>query len=88
MGTRRRASVGLALQLAGESAMTASTRSRLELSRPLVSRGLVVVEDPERPFLSRGLRVPDRVGAHLLGDDAPAAGLSVGDLADFYGAPR
>ena len=74
--TRRRASVGLALQLAGESAMTASARARLELSRPLVSRGLVVVEEPERPFLTRGLRVPDRVGAHLLGHDASAAGLA------------
>jgi hypothetical protein len=74
--TRRRASVGLALQLAGESAMTASARSRLEQSRPLVRRGLIVVEESERPFLTRGLRVPDRVGAHLLGDDAPAAGLA------------
>ncbi len=35
-----------------------------------------MVEEPERPFLTRGLRVPDRVGAHLLGDDAPAAGLA------------
>lgn len=74
--TRRRASVGLALQLAGESAMAAGARARLELSRPLVSRGLIVVEEPERPFLTRGLRVPDRIGAHLLGDDAPAAGLA------------
>ena len=82
--TRRRASVGLALQLAGESAMTASTRARLELSRPLVSRGLIVVEEPDRPFLTRGLRVPDRVGAHLLGDDAPAAGLA--GLIDEVGA--
>ena len=84
--TRRRASVGLALQLAGESAMAAGTRARLELSRPLVSRGLIVVEDAERPFLTRGLRVPDRVGAHLLGDDAPAAGLAglIDDVAPYY----
>ena len=74
--TRRRASVGLALQLAGESAMTAAARSRLETSRPLVRRGLILVEDVDRPFLTRGLRVPDRVGAHLLGDDAPSAGLA------------
>jgi hypothetical protein len=74
--TRRRASVGLALQLAAESAMTAAARARLEASRPLVRRGLIVVEEPDRPFLTRGLRVPDRVGAHLLGDDAPAAGLA------------
>ena len=69
--TRRRASIGLALQLAGASDLAAEARSRLEASRPLVSRGLVVVEDQDRPLLTRGLRVPDRVVAHLLGDDAP-----------------
>jgi hypothetical protein len=69
--TRRRASVGLALQLAGESPMSTTARGRLEASRPLSRHGLLVVEEPDRPFLTRGLRVPDRVGAHLLGDDAP-----------------
>jgi hypothetical protein len=74
--TRRRASVGLALQLAWASALSASARSRLEPSRPLVRQGLMIVEDPERPMLTRGLRVPDRVVAHLLGDDAPDAELA------------
>jgi len=74
--TRRRASVGLALALAGESAMSAAARGRLELSRPLVSHGLVLVEDQDRPFLTRGLRVPDRVVAHLLGDDVPDPSLA------------
>jgi ATPase family associated with various cellular activities (AAA) len=74
--TRRRASVGLALQLAGVSGLSAAARSRLEPSRPLVRQGLVVVEDPDRPMLTRGLRVPDRVVAHLLGDDAPDAELA------------
>ncbi len=69
--TRRRASIGLALQLAGASDLAGEARSRLEASRPLVSQGLVVVEDQDRPLLTRGLRVPDRVVAHLLGDDAP-----------------
>ncbi|MFT4165527.1 MAG: ATP-binding protein, partial [Microlunatus sp.] len=84
--SRRRASVGLALQLAGESEMAAGARARLEPSRPLVRRGLIVVEEPERPFLTRGLRVPDRVGAHLLGDDAPAAGLAglIDDVAPYW----
>ena len=36
---------------------------------PLVAGGLVLVEEPDRPFLTRSLRVPDRVTAHLLGDD-------------------
>jgi hypothetical protein len=82
--TRRRASVGLALQLAGVSGMSAAARSRLEPSRPLVSQGLVLVEDTERPMLTRGLRVPDRVAAHLLGDDAPDAELA-GLLVDVAG---
>ena len=74
--TRRRASVGLALALAGESAMSAAARGRFELTRPLVSHGLVLVEDHDRPFLTRGLRVPDRVVAHLLGDDVPDPSLA------------
>jgi hypothetical protein len=74
--TRRRASVGLALQLAGASGLTAADRARLEPSRPLIRNGLVLVEDIERPVLTRGLRVPDRVTGHLLGDDAPDAALA------------
>ena len=81
--TRRRASVSLALQLAGSGEL-GEARSRLEASRPLVRRGLVVVEDPERPLLTRGLRVPDRVTAHLLGDDATDPGLA-GMLAPVAG---
>ena len=69
--TRRRASVGLALQLAGASGLAAGVRGRLEASRPLVRHGLLAVEDPDRPLLTRALRVPDRVIAHLLGDDTP-----------------
>jgi hypothetical protein len=34
-----------------------------------VAGGLLVVEDTERPFLTRALRVPDRVAGHLVGDD-------------------
>ena len=69
--TRRRPSVGLALDLAGASSMSAVARGRLIASGPLVDRGLLIVEDPDRPFLTRALRVPDRVAAHLLGDDLP-----------------
>jgi hypothetical protein len=69
--TRRRASVGLALELAGASSLDPAARSRLAAGTPLVDRVLVLVEDPERPFLTRSLRVPDRVSAHLLGDDTP-----------------
>jgi hypothetical protein len=67
--TRRRASVGLALQLAGGSAWSAADRSRLDRNAPLRSQRLIMVEDDDRPFLTRSLRVPDRVVGHLLGDD-------------------
>ncbi len=74
--TRRRASVGLALQLAGASGLDARARARLEPSRPLVRQGLIIVEDGDRPVLTRSLRVPDRVAAHLLGDDVADAALA------------
>jgi hypothetical protein len=84
--TRRRASVGLALELAGMSGLDAAARARLEPARPLLRQGLLVVEDSERPFLTRALRVPDRVTAHLLGDDAPDATLD-GLLLNVGGYP-
>jgi hypothetical protein len=84
--TRRRASVGLALRLCGVPEAAAHGRSRLDPGAPLVSAGLLVVEEPDRPFLSRTLRVPDRVLGHLLGDDRPdpalAAVLVPGDPAE------
>lgn len=69
--TRRRASVGLALELCGASLSDGSARQCFSPESPLVSAGLVAVEDAERPLLSRALRVPDRVVAHLLGRDEP-----------------
>ena len=68
--TRRRATIGLALELAGASPTSAAARRALSPSGPLVDLGLVLIEDPERPFLTRSLRVPDRVVSHLLGDSA------------------
>ncbi len=69
--TKRRATVGLALELSGASAASWQGRSRLSRLAPLVSGGLILVEEQDHPFLSRSLRVPDRVTAHLLGDDRP-----------------
>jgi hypothetical protein len=69
--TRRRATVGLALELAGRSWLDAAARGRLGATAPLLAGALLVIEDTERPLLTRGLRVPDRVAAYLLGDDAP-----------------
>ena len=69
--TRRRATVGLALQLCSLPVASGPARARLAPASPLVAGGLVVVDDPDRPFLGRALRVPDRVVSHLLGDDTP-----------------
>ncbi|MEV4995700.1 ATP-binding protein [Streptomyces niveus] len=69
--TRRRPSIGLALGLCGSTPADHAARSRLAARSPLRAGGLLLVEDLERPFLSRALRVPDRVTAHLLGDDTP-----------------
>ncbi|MFD8707601.1 ATP-binding protein [Kitasatospora sp. NPDC059648] len=68
--TRRRATVALALDLCGLPGAGAG-RFRFSARAPLVAGGLVEITEPERPLLSRTLRVPDRVTAHLLGDDEP-----------------
>jgi hypothetical protein len=69
--SRRRPTIGLALDLAGFVPATGIERARLAPTGNLVAGGLVVVEEPERPFLTRSLRIPDRVTEHLLGHDTP-----------------
>ncbi|MFD7031397.1 ATP-binding protein [Streptomyces sp. NPDC059917] len=73
--SRRRATVGLALELCGVPTRSAAARARLHPSAPLLALGLLEVLEPERPFLTRSLRVPDRLTDHLLGDDTPDAAL-------------
>ncbi|HEY2666356.1 MAG TPA: ATP-binding protein, partial [Actinomycetota bacterium] len=46
-----------------------ANRRHLGSSGALVSGGLLLVEEPDGPYLSRPLRIPDRVASHLLGDD-------------------
>ncbi|WP_079193271.1 ATP-binding protein [Streptomyces sp. CB02488] len=81
--TRRRPTVGLALELCG-LAGAAPARFRLAPGAPLVEAGLVLVTEPERPPLSRVLAVPDRVSGHLLGNAHPDARLAgvLGDTAE------
>src|SRR2546428_8512553 len=67
--SRRRASVGLGLELCGLPSSSAYARSRLAAGASLVDEYLVQVEENDRPVLTRPLRVPDRVAAHLLGSD-------------------
>jgi hypothetical protein len=71
--SRRRASIGLALELAGVPLPGAAPRSRLQPGAPLIDGGLLEIEEGERPFLTRALRAPDRVTMYLLGDDRPDA---------------
>lgn len=73
--TRRRPTVGLALELCGLAPASAA-RFRLAPTAPLVAGGLLEIAEPERPPLSRILVVPDRVTAFLLGDTAPDARLA------------
>jgi hypothetical protein len=95
--SRRRASTGLALELCG-APPGGGERRRLGPSSPLIADGLLIVEETDRPFLTRSLRVPDRVAAHLLGDDTPdpliesvttaCAGAAVGDVRQIEQAFR
>ena len=68
--SRRRATIGLGLELCGVPSTSAFARSRLTAAGPLVDGCLVLVEEGDRPFLTRSVRVPDRVTVHLLGGDA------------------
>ena len=69
--TRRRASIGLVLELLGLSPLVADDRGRFSISGRLVGPGLLDIDDADRPFLTRSLRVPDRVTEHLLGGETP-----------------
>ena len=71
--TRRRATHRVGAGAGRRLRDSTPARRALSPSGPLVDIGLVLVEDPERPFLTRSLRVPDRVAAHLLGDRRPDA---------------
>lgn len=73
--TQKRATTGLALELAGARPTDPRARARLDPGAPLVRLGLVSVE-PSGTSLRRVLRVPDRVTAHLLGDDGPEPALA------------
>ncbi|MDT0468094.1 ATP-binding protein [Streptomyces gibsoniae] len=72
---RRRATVALALDLAGLAPHQAHARARFHPRAPLRSGGLLVVDDEDRPLPGRALRVPERVITHLLGEDTLDGGL-------------
>jgi hypothetical protein len=66
--TAARPTVALALELCQVPTMAAPGRARLGPAAPLRNHGLLELVGDE-PLLGRALRVPDRVVAHLLGDD-------------------
>lgn len=66
--SRRRPSVAVALEIAGVALGSPEGYAHL-VHGPLMTGGLVELEDPDRPFPGRAVRVPDRVVSHLLGDD-------------------
>jgi len=72
--TRRRPSAAVALELAGVPLSSAAGHTRL-LHGPLVTGGLVELDEPDRPFPGRALCVPDRVTSFLLGSDEPDAAI-------------
>lgn len=69
--TRRRATVGLALELVGLPLASAAARACLGRGSALVRGGLLGVDGEDRPWPGRELRVPDRVVAWCLGHDEP-----------------
>ncbi|WP_327297506.1 MULTISPECIES: ATP-binding protein [unclassified Streptomyces] len=73
--SRRRATVGLVLDVCGLPALDATVRDLFHPTAPLSWLGLLRVEEPDAPFLGRALRVPDRLAAHLVGNDTPDAAL-------------
>ncbi|MGW3011132.1 ATP-binding protein [Streptomyces sp. NPDC001219] len=77
---RRRATVALTLDLAGTGPYAPAARARFHPAAPLLSGGLLVIEDEDRPLPGRALRVPERVVAHLLGDDGLDPELSGGEV--------
>ncbi|TFV81742.1 ATP-binding protein [Microbacterium sp. dk485] len=87
--TQRRPTVGLALELCGASLILVADRGRL-LHGPLLTGGLLTLDEPDRALPARMLRVPDRVVGHLLGDDTtdlPLAGVLAEPLAAEWGDP-
>jgi hypothetical protein len=67
-----RPTLGVALELAGRPSGDGAARARLRSGAPLIRRRLLEVLD-DGPFLQRRIAAPDRVVAHLLGDDEPDA---------------
>lgn len=71
--SRRRGSIGLWLDLCSLEPASGVAWRRLSADGQLIASRVLLVEDLDRPFLTRSLRVPDRVAAFLLGSDSTDA---------------
>jgi hypothetical protein len=67
--TRRRAGIDLALGLCGASPADVTVRERFSDDGRLAAAGMIVIDETERPFLTRSLRVPDSVCNFLVGSE-------------------
>jgi hypothetical protein len=68
--SRRRATVSLALELAGLQPDQSVARARFYPGSPLLAHALLTMDDEVHlPLPSRVLQVPERIVGHLLGDD-------------------
>ena len=69
--TRRRATVGLAMELVGVPLASVPAHETVGPGSALVRSGLVTLEGGDRPWPGRELGVPDRIVAWCLGHDEP-----------------
>jgi hypothetical protein len=65
--SQRRATIGLALELCSLSPADRGAVASLSEGAPLLDEGLIIVQERDRPFLGRSLRVPDHIRHYLLG---------------------
>ncbi|WP_157695370.1 AAA family ATPase [Nakamurella panacisegetis] len=73
------ATASVALELAGRNVLDAQARGRLRPGSPLLRHRLLDIPD-DGPFTTRRIRVPDRVVAHLFGDDEPESAIAAMSL--------
>ncbi len=73
--TKKRATLGLAIELCDHVPTDPLARRKASRSGSLARHGLLEFDDPARPLLGQSLRVPERVVSHLLGDHQLASWL-------------
>ncbi len=67
--TKLRPTIGLVMRLCALQPTDQAARARFGPGGPLRANALMLIDDEDRPFLSRTLRIPDQVPAALLGSE-------------------